>query len=91
MPPNWRATDKAVARSVKRFINAYQAELTETIATAQREGDIDSAVNPRHMAVLVLTVLRGMEALRKGGVSGATITATGEQAIAVLPRAPVAP
>jgi TetR/AcrR family transcriptional repressor of nem operon len=59
------ATDKAIARSVKRFINAYQAELTETIATAQREGDIDSAVNPRHMAVLVLAVLRGMEALRK--------------------------
>jgi len=85
------ATDKAIARSVKRFINAYQAELTETIATAQREGDIDSAVNPRHMAVLVLTVLRGMEALRKGGASGATLTATGEQAIALLPRAPVAP
>lgn len=51
----------------------------------------DVFVLPRHMAVLVLTVLRGMEALRKGGVSGATITATGEQAIAVLPRAPVAP
>jgi len=58
---------------------------------AQREGDIDSAVNPRHMAVLVLAVLRGMEALRKGGASGATLTATGEQAIALLPRAPVAP
>ena len=57
---------------------------------AQREGDIDSAVNPRHMAVLVLAVLRGMEALRKGGASGATLTATDEQAIALLPRAPVA-
>ena len=85
------ATDKAVARSVKRFINAYQAELTETIAAAQREGDIDSGVNHRDLAVLVLAVLRGMEALRKGGASSATITAAGEQAIALLPRAPLAP
>jgi TetR/AcrR family transcriptional repressor of nem operon len=84
------ATDKAVARRVKRFIDAYQAELAETIAAAQREGDIDSAVNPRDMAVLVLAILRGMEALRKGGASSATITTAGEQAVALLPRVPVA-
>src|SRR6201993_4643341 len=84
------ATDKAVARRVKRFIDAYQAELAEPIAAAQREGDIDSSVNPRDMAVLVLAVLRGMEALRKGGASSATITTAGEQAVALLPRVPVA-
>src|SRR6201993_3165549 len=41
------ATDKAVARRVKRFFDTYQSELAETIAAAQREGAIDSGVNPR--------------------------------------------
>jgi len=84
------ATDKAVARRVKRFLDTYQSELAETIAAAQRERDVESAVNSRDLAALVLAILRGMEALRKGGASSATITSAGEQAIALLPRAPVA-
>jgi TetR/AcrR family transcriptional repressor of nem operon len=81
------ATDNAVARRVKRFLDAYQAELAGTIAAAQREGDLDSAVDSRDLAAVVLTVLRGMEALRKGGASNATITSAGEQAILLLPGA----
>jgi TetR/AcrR family transcriptional repressor of nem operon len=84
------ATDKAVARRVKRFLDTYHSELAETIAAAQCEGDVESAVNSRDLAALVLAILRGMEALRKGGASSATITSAGEQAIALLPRAPVA-
>jgi TetR/AcrR family transcriptional repressor of nem operon len=82
------ATDEAVARRVKRFLDTYQSELAETIAAAQRERDLDSAVNSGDLAVLVLAILRGMEALRKGGVSRARITSAGEQAIALLPGAP---
>jgi TetR/AcrR family transcriptional regulator, transcriptional repressor for nem operon len=81
------ATDKAVARRVKRFLDAYQTELAETIAAAQREGDLDRAVDSRDLAALMLAILRGMEALRKGGASSATITSAGEQAIALLPAA----
>jgi TetR/AcrR family transcriptional regulator, transcriptional repressor for nem operon len=80
------ATDKAVARRVKRFFDTYQSELAETIAAAQREGDVDTAVNSRDLAALLLALLRGMEALRKGGASSATITSAGEQAVALLPR-----
>ena len=83
------ATDKAVARGVKRFLDTYRSELAETIAAAQREGHLDSAVNSRDLAALVLAILRGMEALRKGGASSATITSAAEQAIALLPRARV--
>jgi TetR/AcrR family transcriptional regulator, transcriptional repressor for nem operon len=83
------ATDEAVARRVKRFLDTYRSELADTIAAAQREGDLDSAANSRDLAALVLAVLRGMEALRKGGASSATITSVGEQAIALLPRARV--
>ena len=83
------ATDKAVAHRVKRFLDTYQSELADTIAAAQREGDVDGAVNSRDLAALVLAILRGMEALRKAGASSATITSAGEQAIALLPRARV--
>jgi TetR/AcrR family transcriptional repressor of nem operon len=83
------ATDKEVARRVKRFLDAYQTELAETIAAAQREGDIDGAADSRDLAALVLVILRGMEALRKGGASSATITSAGEQAIALLAGAHV--
>jgi TetR/AcrR family transcriptional repressor of nem operon len=81
------ATDKEVARRVKRFLDAYQTELAETIAAAQREGDIDKSVNSRDLAALLLVTLRGMEAVRKGGVSSATITSAAEQVIALLPGA----
>lgn len=81
------ATDKAVAHRIKRFLDAYQTELAETIAAAQREGDLDGAVDARNLAALVLTILRGMEALRKGGASSATINRAAEQAIALLPGA----
>src|SRR6201984_2296371 len=79
------ATDKAVARRVKRFLDAYQTELAETIAGAQREGALEGAVDPPDLAALVLVILRGMEALRKGGASSATITNAGEKAIAFVP------
>jgi TetR/AcrR family transcriptional regulator, transcriptional repressor for nem operon len=79
------ATDKAVARRVKRFLDAYQAELAETIAAAQREGDLDGAMDSQDLAALVLVILRGMEALRKGGASSGTVTSAAEQAIALLP------
>ena len=81
------ATDKAVARRVRRFLDTYQTELAETIAAAQREGHLDAVVDSRDLAALVLALLRGMEALRKGGASSATITSAAEQAIALLPSA----
>ncbi|MCW2664390.1 MAG: transcriptional regulator, TetR family [Mycobacterium sp.] len=81
------ATDKAVARRVRRFLDTYQTELAETIAAAQREGHLDAAVDSRDLAALVLALLRGMEALRKGEASSATITSAAEQAIALLPGA----
>lgn len=78
--------DKPVSRRIKRMIDAYQAALVETIAAAQREGDIDKATDPKGLAALLLTVLRGMVALRTVGSPPSTIAAAGEQAIALLPR-----
>ncbi len=78
------ATDAAVAKYVKRTLDGWLRELTATVAAAQADGDIPAGTDAKSMASLLLAVLRGMEALRKGGTSATTIELAAEQAIAVL-------
>jgi TetR/AcrR family transcriptional regulator, transcriptional repressor for nem operon len=80
------ATDKEVARRVRKWLDGYQRDLAEAIRVAQRDGDIDPDVGPEELALLILAVLRGAEALRKGGMPPRAIIATADQAIALLPR-----
>ncbi|MDT5339011.1 MAG: TetR/AcrR family transcriptional regulator, transcriptional repressor for nem operon [Mycobacterium sp.] len=79
------STDKDVARRVKASMQKYQALLADTIAEAQRDGDIDPATEPDQLALLVLTLLRGCEALRKSGYPPARLQAVTENFIALLP------
>ena len=81
------ATDPDVTKRVKRTLDTWLRELTATISEAQRDGDIDPDTDPRALASLLLAVLRGIEALRKGGASIATINAAAQQAISLLPMA----
>jgi TetR/AcrR family transcriptional regulator, transcriptional repressor for nem operon len=80
------ATDKAVLQRVKRTMAAYQADLAATIVEAQRDGDIDPEGDADGLALLLLAVLRGAEALRKAGGTRASMLTLGEQAIAAIPR-----
>jgi TetR/AcrR family transcriptional repressor of nem operon len=73
------------ARSLRTFERLREA-LAADIKGAQRSGDIDPAADPRKLADLVLAVLRGIEALGKGGTNKAALRAIGETAISVLPR-----
>ncbi len=73
------------ARSLRTF-DILEESLAVDIQAAQRHGDIDPTVDPRQLADLVLAVLRGIEALGKGGKDQATLQAIAETAIAVLPR-----
>jgi TetR/AcrR family transcriptional repressor of nem operon len=79
------ATDPDVAKRIKRTLDAWLRELTATIAEAQRDGDVDPNADARALASLLLAVMRGIEALRKGGASVATIKAAAQQAISLLP------
>jgi TetR/AcrR family transcriptional regulator, transcriptional repressor for nem operon len=79
------ATEPEVTKRIKRTLDTWLRELTATISEAQRDGDLDPAADPRGVASLLLAVLRGIEALRKGGASVATINAAARQAIALLP------
>jgi TetR/AcrR family transcriptional regulator, transcriptional repressor for nem operon len=73
------------ARSLRTFASLQEA-LAVDIQAAQRQGDIDPAADPRHLADLVLAVLRGIEALGKAGKDQAALRAIAETAISVLPR-----
>jgi TetR/AcrR family transcriptional repressor of nem operon len=80
------ATDKDVARRVKASMQRYQGMLADTIAAAQRDGDLDADADANELALLVLTFLRGSEALRKSGYSPACMQTSAEHFIALLSR-----
>jgi AcrR family transcriptional regulator len=83
-------TDADVAARVARGFADLHAVLTECVAEAQRDGALDPDADPAALAGLVLTVLRGLEALGKGGAAPSVVTGAAEQALALLPRpAPV--
>lgn len=80
------ATDKEVVRRVRKWLDAYQHDIAGAIQVGQRDGDIDPDADPDELALLILAVLRGAEALRKGGMPPRAIVAVSEQAIALIPR-----
>ena len=80
------ATDKDVARRVRKWLDAYQRDIAEAIRVGQRDGDIDPDADPDELALLILALLRGAEALRKGGLPPRAIVTVADQAIALIPR-----
>jgi TetR/AcrR family transcriptional regulator, transcriptional repressor for nem operon len=78
--------DGDVAGRSRRAFDLLEEALALDIQAAQRNGDIDPDADAHHLAGLVLAVLRGIEALGKGGKDLATLSAIAETAIALLPR-----
>jgi TetR/AcrR family transcriptional repressor of nem operon len=80
------ATDKEVARRIRKWLDGYQRDIAEAIQAGQRDGYIDPDADPEELALLILALLRGAEALRKGGMPPRAIVSVAEQAIGLLPR-----
>ena len=80
------ATDKDVARRVKASMRRYRSSLAATIAEAQRDGDVDAAADADQLALLVLTFLRGIEAMRKSGFTAIQMRAAADLFMGLLPR-----
>lgn len=80
------ATDKEVLQRVRRSLVTYETELRAVLEAAQREGDISADADAGQLALLLLTLLRGSEAMRKAGFSTVGLKAVAEQTIALLPR-----
>jgi TetR/AcrR family transcriptional repressor of nem operon len=78
--------DPAVAATARRTFVAIEELIASCIAAAQRAGDIDQDADPARLAGLLLAVLRGMEALGKGGSDADSLRSIAETAVALLPR-----
>ena len=78
--------DKEVARRVRKWLDGYQRDLADAVRAAQREGDIAADADADELALLILALLRGAEALRKGGMPPRAIVAVADRAIALLAR-----
>jgi len=78
--------DPAVVATARRTFAAIEELIAACVAGAQRAGEIDQDADPGRLAGLLLAVLRGIEALGKGGSSPESLRAIAETALAVLPR-----
>jgi len=78
--------DPEVAARACRTLEGLAETLAEDIRAAQRHGDLDPAADADQLALLVLTVLRGIEALGKAGIDADRLGSAAETAIGLLPR-----
>lgn len=78
-------SDDEVESKVERAYSLWRDELADTIAEAQRDGDIDAKVDAKALAGTLLTFMRGVEALHAGGVSAAQLVAAAETMVALIP------
>jgi AcrR family transcriptional regulator len=78
--------DEAVAARAQRVFRDLQARLTDCVAAAQRAGDLADDQTPDQLAGLLLAVLRGIEALGKGGAEPEALHSVAETALALLPK-----
>jgi TetR/AcrR family transcriptional repressor of nem operon len=79
------STDDDVEDKTERALSRWRAELAETIAEAQRDGDMVSTVDPQALAGTLLSFMRGVEALHEGGVKPAQLKAAAESMIDLIP------
>ncbi len=77
--------DPAVAGRSAETMKALLTLLRTDISAAQRHGDIDGAADPERLAALLLTVVRGIEAVGKAGLDPETVRNIADTALAVLP------
>lgn len=77
--------DPTVAGRSAETMRALLTLLRTEISAAQRHGDIDSAADPERLAALLLTVVRGIEAVGKAGLVPETPRNIADTALAVLP------
>lgn len=78
------ATDPAVERAVERAYGEWCTLLADCIEQAQRDGSIDEDRDPRALATMLLGFLRGLEALRKGGVKPSQLAAAAEEILDLI-------
>jgi AcrR family transcriptional regulator len=78
------AADDDVDRVVGRSLSRWRTALVDCLDEAGRDGAISDGVDPQATATMLLGLMRGFEALRKGGVKPGQISAAADQALALI-------
>jgi AcrR family transcriptional regulator len=78
--------DPAVADRARRTFEALEDAVVECIQQAQRQGNVDPAADARRHGLLLLAVLRGIEALGKARINEQSLRSIAEAALDTLPR-----
>ena len=73
-----------VDRIIEKAFKAMEREILKCVRQAQHAGDIDPRSDARTIAVTLLAVLRGMEALKKAGVASASLALVAKGALGLL-------
>jgi TetR/AcrR family transcriptional regulator, transcriptional repressor for nem operon len=73
-----------VDRIIEKTFKGIESEIQQCVRQAQRADDIDPNVDARTIAVTILAVVRGMEALGKAGASSASLSAMAQGALSLL-------
>lgn len=79
------SSDDAVEDKIARVYAIWRGELADTIAEAQRDGDIDKKVDAHALSGTLLSFMRGVEALYVGGTKPAELQSAAEAMIALIP------
>lgn len=73
-----------VDRVIERTFKALEGELLGCVRQAQRTGDIDPSRDARTIAVTLLAMLRGIEALKRADIPAASLELVAQGAIDIL-------
>lgn len=78
--------DPAIATRSRQTFDELEALLAADILACQRNGDVSRDADPHRLALLLLAVLRGIEALGKAGKGEQALLGIAETALELLPR-----
>ncbi|GAA4614756.1 TetR/AcrR family transcriptional regulator [Actinoallomurus liliacearum] len=83
---NVTVQDAEVAAFLRDLRNANLATFEARLRTAQRDGELSAAADPRALAAYFAAVIQGMSQRARDGATAAELTETAELALAAWPR-----
>jgi TetR/AcrR family transcriptional repressor of nem operon len=80
--------DPAVVELAKDALQTVRDLLEDAIDRGQQSGEIATQVTPRELASLVLTISRGIDALRRAGASSEELAGIAENSVRLVLQSP---
>lgn len=78
--------DRVLAERANAAYLTYLGHLTDAVGAARRAGDLPASTDPAAAAALLLTTLRGIEALGRARVGGETLRDAGNGVLEAVAR-----